>query len=149
MRLCIFFPSKSEKNVPSEVFAKEKSSLKDLLASKFGGLTEYETKGCWRDGTGALVEENVTVLEIYIPKRNFEREEMVLILTYLKDTLEQDSVAYSIDGEIYFIPETIDIEEDLKKRLKAILDEKKELDRIYAEVLEMDRDVEEDAQGFL
>ena len=76
-----------------------------FLVDAFGGCTEYETKGFYKDPKGVLIAERVTLLVSYATELEVDTHLSILqiMMGEAKLILQQESWAYALDGVMYFI----------------------------------------------
>jgi len=104
----VFFPSTD--GIDSASDAVKLSAVKDAVTSElarfFGGVTEFPAIGKWLSTElgGKIVGENIAVLESYTDKNTLKNQLKSLLSTvdYIKTQLHQESVAFSINNELYF-----------------------------------------------
>lgn len=75
-----------------------------IFADLFGGATAQAAKGAYKSASGKLVIENVTRVWAYTD--NVRPEILALVVNYatlLKETLQQESVAYVTDDTLQFV----------------------------------------------
>lgn len=103
MRIAIYFPSKSEQRIPNTRFESVRKDVERELIEMFGGLTEYKAKGFWMDNEGKTINENVRILEAYT--ETLQHDKFISVIRKIRALLKQESVAYSVNGEMHFVSE--------------------------------------------
>lgn len=86
------------------------SAVKDAVTSElarfFGGVTEFSASGKWASPAldGKIVGESVAILESYTDKKTLKNQlkSLLVAIDYIKAELHQESVAFSINNELYF-----------------------------------------------
>lgn len=75
------------------------------LSKWFGGATSTPARGYWVSEKDGLVKENTTVVFAYTNTEGLEHhiDEVVELCEWLKGTMGQESVAFELNGEMYFI----------------------------------------------
>ena len=107
----IHVPSTRAYNIPlnANERARWNATTSRLFANVFGGYTETRAIGGYMgkgfNNNNSLIMEPVTIIESYCDKETLGKS-LKIILSYarvLKLRLEQESIALTINGKMYFI----------------------------------------------
>lgn len=76
-----------------------------LLSDCFGGATSSPAVGYWRSPSAGLVREKTTVVFAYAAEEALQKHIDTIVdwCIAMRDSMQQDSVALEIDGEMYFV----------------------------------------------
>ena len=101
MRVSVYVPKISEEK-DKQVHGR----LRALFCTHAGGFTIYPScTGHWLDDKEQEVIDHVVVYETYAQedKENLLLKNLAVELLVIRELLNQDSIAYTIDNQIYFI----------------------------------------------
>lgn len=103
-KLEIYVPSTVNIDTPVDNTQQVEKVLKHL-ASRFGGASAQQIRGCWIADNGNPVFENTVICFAYCEADKLELGKTVLrfLAEYLKTTMQQEAVAVVIDGSMEFI----------------------------------------------
>lgn len=99
-------------------------TLEEFLCASFGGLTSYPGTGLFRRKSGTIQRESVQVLEGYCSPEVWAMlaREIDRILALLALAMNQQSIAFSYNGELRFVRPSVHSQmpiEDLVKVIRA------------------------------
>lgn len=113
MQVSITIPTmdKDGNTCPSFVRTRLMNDIRNVILETFGGLTETDSRGIWRDEkTREIHSEKVTVIESYIHLENINSEFPEAVVegtlkacaSMIKIDLRQETVFYTIDNDAFF-----------------------------------------------
>lgn len=100
----VYVPSTVDVSVEAET-TEQVEDTKRLLAGWFGGATAYRAVGSWVSATGALVDEDVTIVEAYCTEAQLQDHigEVLGHARHLKKVLSQEAIAIEVQHQLYFV----------------------------------------------
>jgi len=100
----IYVPSTTDTDRAADTSAYVESAAR-LLSSLFGGCTATTGRGCWVSESGALVQEDVTIVYAFGTRRAVRkaRRACVNFCETMRDELRQEAVSLEINGRLRFI----------------------------------------------
>ena len=94
VRFVIYLPESATEEI--------RRSVETTLCERFGGVTSYASEGVFRRAEGEVQREQVRVVECYAEHEDWLQWEETYRswLVQLCESLEQESIACSIDGKM-------------------------------------------------
>lgn len=112
LKNCIKLSSRITIYVPATINASEQTDnsaqvdkTASFLAGCFGGATSSPAIGYWLSPVHGLIRENTTIVFAYADQSALEQNVNALVeyCEQLKESMQQESIALEINGEMYFI----------------------------------------------
>lgn len=77
----------------------------EVMSDCFGGTTLFHANGGWVDADGKLIRDDLYVLRSYCTETELVKNILRLkhLLFKIKNVLDQETVAFSINGTLFFI----------------------------------------------
>ena len=102
-KVTIYVPATIDANTPIDNTAYVNDTA-SLLCSLFGGATSTKAVGFWQSETLGLIRENTSLVFAYAADLNeIAIDAIITHCENLKSTMNQESIALEIDGNMYFI----------------------------------------------
>lgn len=91
-----------KKEIDNKKYVEEVATL---LSNCFGGATSCPVLGYWNSPSEGLVKEHTTMVYAYCTDADLQEhaEKVIDYCENLKEELMQESIAFEINGEMYFI----------------------------------------------
>lgn len=105
-KVAIYVPStvKGNKPAPAALIKKWLGKVKRALAQHFGGFTAYKAQGGWVSAGGALIEENVVIVQAFTDEAGLSNVPAIKALAAeLAADMEQEAVSVEVDGTLHFV----------------------------------------------
>ncbi len=89
--------------IPSQ-FVDAINQTAELFSQKFGGCSVLNIEGYWKNGSGILEKENITVVYSFTNLEDGKLKQFAVIQgKKLAKRLNQESIAVEVNGEMYLI----------------------------------------------
>lgn len=102
-----FLPNRDRDGKELDVDPWETKAL-EIRGSLFRGATSYPSRGSYRksDGTSGVMQEKTRMIVSFVGRADLSRDALEEITTFLREfgeSTNQETVAFALDGELYYI----------------------------------------------